>query len=67
MWGFLPWVLSACLVATITGAAGQANDTVATISDPAGLVNLFIGTTRGGHTFPGTTTSTVHGDRIALS
>lgn len=67
MWGFLPWVLSVCLVATITGATGQANDSVVTISDPAALVNLFIGTTRGGHTFPGTTTTTVHVDHIMLS
>lgn len=26
-----------------------------TISDPASLVNLFIGTTNGGHVFPGAT------------
>ncbi|KAK7690247.1 hypothetical protein QCA50_006902 [Cerrena zonata] len=53
----LPWVYASLWMLYITppilGAAVGSADT--TVRDPASLVNLFIGTTKGGHTFPGVT------------
>lgn len=54
----LPWVASVLLALyTALPANSAAVDSDAPIDgivrDPVSLVNLFIGTTKGGHTFPG--------------
>ncbi|CAL1712506.1 unnamed protein product [Somion occarium] len=46
-------ILSSCVARYAGGAAVDSSTT--SIRDPANLVNLFIGTTKGGHTFPGAT------------
>ena len=45
---------------SIVSSTVQPSGTDATIKDPASLVNLFIGTRNGGHTFPGKDWSGAH-------
>ncbi|KAI0922609.1 hypothetical protein AcV5_009537 [Taiwanofungus camphoratus] len=59
-------ILAAILLSGLRGAlaidsrastygASNANSPIMSITDPASLVNLFVGTTNGGHVFPGAT------------
>ena len=53
----LPWVYTALhalyTVPFVSSAAVAPTPDDGLVRDPVSLVNLFIGTTKGGHTFPG--------------